>query len=383
MVTRLLFRSVSISLTDGKEIAMSRPRRWWANVCAARDEACLAVDLYNRSGVPRAFEGFVVHMHLAWLYLLQAEMMRDGVDYRYRRGLHRIQYVDGEPKRWDLARSVTHRFPTSDPVRENLTFFIALRNKIEHRYSAHQQALVLAVGGHAQALLINFDRELVDQFGAEHTLAARLRFPIFVGTFSDSGEASLRALRACLPKALQTFLSTYHAALDPAVADDQRFAFRLRLIPELSPRSDDALAVTYTRLEDLDPAALDALLIAGRSGQVIVREQQRPVANYGRMKPGEAAKQVEEGVPYVFKLQPHFLAAYRTLSVRPLGKDPHPERTREQFCIYDSVHRDYTYTPAYVAYLRRKLATAEEFRRITGCEPQLKQQRTVSNGAGL
>lgn len=349
---------------------MPRPHRCWGFVRAARDEACLAVDLHNRSNEPRSFEAFVVHMHLAWLYLLQAEMVRDGVDYRYHRNARRLEYVDGEPKLWDLAKSVAHRFPDKGPIRANIEFFIALRNKIEHRYSSHQDALSLATGGHAQALLLNFDKELVDQFGDSQTLAARLRFPIFVGTFSDSGDASLRALQKRLPKALRHFLSTYHAALDPAVADDQRFAFRLRLIPEVSPRTEDSLPISFTRLEDLEPTAREALRIAGREGRVLVREQKRAVANSGRLKPSEASKQVQHGIPFIFKLQPHFVAAYRTLNVRPTSGDPNPHRTREEFCIYDEVHNDYTYTPAFVKYLQRELSTAGGFKRITGRDPE-------------
>ena len=51
-------------------------------VDASKDEALLAVDLYNQSKRPRRLEAFFVHMHLAWLYLLHARFRRDGVDYR-------------------------------------------------------------------------------------------------------------------------------------------------------------------------------------------------------------------------------------------------------------------------------------------------------------
>lgn len=46
----------------------------------------------------------MVHMHIAWLYLLHSEFARDGVDYRYwdatRR--HRLLKVEGEPKTWEF-----------------------------------------------------------------------------------------------------------------------------------------------------------------------------------------------------------------------------------------------------------------------------------------
>jgi Protein of unknown function (DUF3644) len=77
-----------------------------------------------------AFEGFVVHMHVAWLYLLHARFIRDNIDYRYRdqQKPRRFVKVDGEYKRWELARCVEQRWPDpNDPVRKNLEFFIGLR----------------------------------------------------------------------------------------------------------------------------------------------------------------------------------------------------------------------------------------------------------------
>ncbi len=116
---------------------VGRPRKHWPMINASRAEACLAVRLYNDPAEERTFEGFVVHMHLAWLYLLHAELTRDGRDYRYRRkdNPRLLEKIDGEPKRWELSRCVAERWAVDDPVRRNLEFFIGLRNKIEHRYA--------------------------------------------------------------------------------------------------------------------------------------------------------------------------------------------------------------------------------------------------------
>lgn len=104
---------------------MAPPPRWSATLAAARDEAALAVRLYNDASATRAFEGFVVHMHLAWLYLLHARFIRDGIDYRYRNRLNprRFEKVEGEYKRWDLARCLRYRWPNdSNPTRKNIEF---------------------------------------------------------------------------------------------------------------------------------------------------------------------------------------------------------------------------------------------------------------------
>jgi hypothetical protein len=90
---------------------------------AAKHEARLAVDLYNRSSGERTLEAFVVHMHLAWLYMLQARFKRDGVDYRYRKPNGHFERVDGEPKTWDLARCLREQPPDeNNSVRLNVEF---------------------------------------------------------------------------------------------------------------------------------------------------------------------------------------------------------------------------------------------------------------------
>lgn len=47
---------------------MAPQPRFKQMLAASRDEAQLAVRLYNDPAEARSFEGFVVHTHLAWLY---------------------------------------------------------------------------------------------------------------------------------------------------------------------------------------------------------------------------------------------------------------------------------------------------------------------------
>lgn len=283
---------------------MPRPRKFQPMLDASRDEALLAMRLYNDPAERRAFEGFIVHMHLAWLYLLHAIFTRDGVDYRYRQrgNPRRLERVDGEPKRWELGRSVQEHWPDPvDPVRVNIEFFVALRNKIEHRYATTaDRALTVALSGQAQALLANYDQERAAQFGAAASLADLLRFPLFVGTFTAEGEQALLGLRSRLPRQLSTFIAQYQSGLPTEVTNDQRFAMRLRIVQELVQRDPDALAVQFTRFDDMSAEERAAVEELGRKGLVVVREQRRQVANTGRIKARDAIKQVQAALPFVF-----------------------------------------------------------------------------------
>ena len=119
---------------------------WRRMVDASRQEALQAADHFNQPSGRRSLEGFFVHMHMAWLYLLHARFRRDGVDYRYRLRNGRFERIDGEPKTWDLKRCTQEGWTSNHPIRKNLELTIALRNKVEHRY---QEAIILASSGYA------------------------------------------------------------------------------------------------------------------------------------------------------------------------------------------------------------------------------------------
>lgn len=364
---------------------MPRPKKYWPMVDASRDEASLAVRLYNDPAEVRSFEGFIVHMHLAWLYLLHAEFTRDNVDYRYwrRDKPHLLEKVDGEPKRWELAKSTRERWPDpQDPVRANLEFFIGLRNRVEHRFARQQAALSAVVSGQAQALLLNYETELTDQFGIVSSLATRLRFPVFIGSFTEEGERALLALRKRLPASLRTFISDYHANLDPVVSGDPRYELRLRVLQELAPKDPDALAIQYTKYDDLTDEERAAVERLGRKGQVIVKERLRNVVGADELNPMKVVQAVQARIPYRFTSD-DFQRAWKKLNVRPGTKDPHPERTDEKYCTYYPRHRDYGYRPAYIEKLVRECSTVEGYTKLTGKPARDKATGQLVGGSSI
>jgi hypothetical protein len=88
-------------------------------------------------------------------------------------------------------------------------------------------------------------------------------------------------------------------------------------------------------------------------------------------KPGEVVQEVRQRLPYRFSIDAH-TRAWRHHKVRPGRDDPHPERTLSEYCVYDDVHEDYVYTPAWVEKLVRELSIPGEFQKIVGRQPVAK-----------
>lgn len=340
--------------------------KWRFSVEASIDEALLAVDLYNQTRRNRRLEGFLVHMHIAWLYLLQAEFQRDSVKYWYKLPNGRYELVDGERKTWDLQRCARERWPQVDAVRANLELNIGLRNKVEHRY---EDATSVVTSGYAQALIINYENELTAQFGDANSLGEHLRFPIFVGNVTPLGQAQIQGLMGSLPASTRNYIAQFEADLDDAVKADPRYEFRLKLFPQTGAKTEADMAIDFVRLADLSDDEKRALEVIGkRTGTVVVREQVRPVSGAGMYRPGEVVDLVEPQIPFKFGVH-NVISAWKKMECRPATGDANPERTVEKYCVYDQPHRDYVYTSAFVSKLVKEGKTMAKFKSFYGSEP--------------
>jgi hypothetical protein len=290
-------------------------------------------------------------MHRAWLALLRARFERDGND---------------DAHKWDLARCIEERWDADDPVRKNLELTVAVHDRMQHR---DEEAVAAATSGYVQALLLNYEEELTSTFGAEHSVADDLRFPVFVATFTPDGVDRMIRAQESLPEELAKVLAD---SRDDPTANDQRFEFRLHLVPKQGPPSEADVSMTFLPEEELSEEQRETLAELDRSGTVIVRERHRPVSNVDKMKPGEAARKIEQSIQFRFSLYYHFILAWKRLGVRPDGGAKFPERTDERYCVYDAAHHDYLYTDAFVDLVVNRIATAEGYEEFFGFPPQPK-----------
>jgi Domain of unknown function (DUF3644) len=342
---------------------MSRHAKWWHTLQGSKNEACLAVDLYNRSTRERSLEGFVVHMHTAWLYLLHARFQRDDIDFRHWLDGRRLERVDGEPKTWSLRRCVREEYPDeNDPVRRNVEFFIKLRDKIEHRYA---EPIAAAVAGKTQAHVLNYEEALVERFGAQESLGDALRFPVFTSSLTPAGVTALKRSHRRLPKRLSNFIREYDASIPEEVQGDWRYDFRVLLLPQTGPKSDADAVVRFVREDEMTEEQRGARDVV----QTIVREKAVPVQNKGKHKPSKVAAMVQEQLGVRFSTHAHHTPSWQHYRVRPEKNAARPEVTDERYCVWDEPHNDYLYTDAWVKKLVKDLADPKRFEEVTGHAP--------------
>jgi hypothetical protein len=353
---------------EREETTMAWPR-WRRVLEESKRLSVKAVDEYNSSA--GNYADFIGTMVRAWLYLMHAEFHQAAPDsYFYRDGTGAVRMIDGEPKAWELKTCVEHRWPDGNhPVRRNIELFIGLRNKIEHRY---EHGLKLALGGRAHAFVLNYENELVGHFGAAHSMSRVLRFPIFVESIT-TGHADLVKQAAALSASTASYLRQFDSGLTDEVRQDERYDFRVRLVPVIGAKTESDLAVNFVRLDELSDDDRDTMVQAGRSGHVIIRDRHIPVASGDKMRPSDVVAAVNARVPYVFTMD-HHTRLRRHFHVRPTDDEPDRTRTDSRYCIYDTPHRDYIYTEVWVEKIVREVGTVATATAFFGRAPAAKAE---------
>jgi hypothetical protein len=92
------------------------------------------------------------------------------------------------------------------------------------------------------------------------------------------------------------------------------------------------------------------------------------------MLPKAAGAAIQVKIPFRFSTSSHVPRAWKGLHAPPETGDPHPERTREEFCSWDWAHGAYAYPPKFVEPISDRVNTAEGFKAFLGLEPRPKAQ---------
>src|SRR5690606_6968710 len=111
--------------------------------------------------------------------------------------------ADGDKKAWELKNCLKEYYKgQTRPEVANLEFFIALRNKIEHRFIP---TLDLTLSGKCQALLLNFEELLTTEFGTYFSLGSGLSLALQISSFPEERQIALNRVQARHLAAIKKF----------------------------------------------------------------------------------------------------------------------------------------------------------------------------------
>ena len=340
----------------------------------ARSSALCAVENYNRPGGSFRTRTYAVLMVMAWTALFHAVFYARGRRPWYVRSGKgkgtRYERTDGEPKHWELAECARQYWrDVNPPERVNIEFFLKLRNRIEHR---HHPELDPALYGECQALLMNFEDILTQEFGFSSALTESLAVSLqFSALRPEAQVEAQRKLERTAARDLIEFVRTYRAGLPAEILDSPKYALRVFLVPKLANRESAAdLSIEFVPYDPTKPDQMDQLAKVA----ALIKDRRVPVAAADLLKPKEVVRRVKETLPFRFTMDTH-TRAWRHYKVRPPGSSRNPEKTKEQYCIYDAFAGAYGYKEAWVRFVCEKLADASEYQSVTGKTPVPRRSR--------
>ncbi len=104
--------------------------------------------------------------------------------------------------------------------------------------------------------------------------------------------AALKEVRKRIPRGVLEWVQDFDTALEPELAADQQFDFRVYLVPHTGPKTKADAAMTFVKMDVLD----DQQRRAVEHVQTIIREKQVPVAGLNDLRPAQVAERVAEAI---------------------------------------------------------------------------------------
>lgn len=334
-----------------------------ANVKKAREAAVLAVEIYNRPATAFRSAAYIVLMVVAWTALFHAIFLRKKMKpyYRKRGSTRRYERVDGEYKTWELSECVQQFYKDQNPaLRKNLEFFIGLRNKIEHRFLPE---LDIEIFGECQAMLMNFETLLAEEFGNKQALVGGLPYALqFSKTLAPTQLVAMRGAAKQHLQSVRKFVTSFKSSLSEDIQSDASYSFKVFLVPKVGVHAKSSdLAIEFVKYDPSKPEEMKQYdkVIA------LIKPKQVSIANLGCLRAGQVVKQVSNQLGRKFTLNSH-MRCWKHFNTRPARGTFAPEACDNRYCYYDSAHQDYVYTPEWVNFLVEKLGDAPTYAMVVG-----------------
>lgn len=313
------------------------------------DSALLAVEVYNKPRTTFRSEAFVTLMIMAWTRLLHAQLNSTIGDRYYYKKNNRYELIDGERKAWELSACIKKYGKLSEPVEKNLQFFIALRNKIEHRHIQKREIDTL-IFGECQALLFNYETTLIELFGQAYALNEALVYSLQFSHLRTPNQE--KANKSALSKDLAdvvSYVDKYRHSLTDDVYNSHEYSIKLLQVPKISNTERADAAIEFVRWDELseeDKKAYDQVAVIIKNKKVRIE-----ATNVKRLKPYEVVQKVNAQLPSKALTPNLHVILYKLFQIRPPNGADDPFDTNAEFCLYDETHNDYVYQDAWVDFL--------------------------------
>lgn len=204
----------------------------------ARQAVLQALRIYNDPTAQFRIDSFLVSMHIAWSCLLQAVLEKSGGDPYYRDSNGNLRLHDGRPRAKSVSDLASDVFDLASSdgqsIKLNLDLLTGLRDQVVHRYIPALDAYMIH---EIQANVLNFEKVLVEHFGADAALAGQLQVPLLLSTLRPgSSVESLKELQSQIPPDVISYLERFAGQVPDDIKENSHFRLKVFLTPVAANR---------------------------------------------------------------------------------------------------------------------------------------------------
>ncbi|MBA2084510.1 hypothetical protein DMTZ50_0315 [Dehalococcoides mccartyi] len=336
----------------------------------ANESALAAVSLYNHPGIPFRSGGYIVLMIIAWTSLFHAIFFKDNkkpfyMDTKKSHGKYiRYQKIDGENKAWELTTCLKEYYGNENPSeRDNLRFFLGLRNKIEHRSMPEIDEQIF---GECQAMLFNYESTVAKNFGYKYAINESLSMSLqFSAAYNSQKKEALRKLHSKTYKNIIDYMNDFRSSLSSNSLESMDYSYKVFLIPKTANHSNTADFVSEfinpNKLTNEARAKLKEVLI-------LFKDRNSGDINQNNYRASFIKENVQRKLGQKFSMK-DFVTCYKHFKIRPNYGAEIKEPIISKYCAYDLAHGDYVYKPALVEFLVSELSDEKKYENILGRKP--------------
>ncbi len=319
--------------------------------------ALLAVEIYNKPRATFRTESFITLMIIAWNRLFHSYFYKVIGDRYYYKKNNKYIRVNGDKKAWNLRDSlnkfikISKSIKISEATKQNLDFFIGWRNRIEHTHVDSSFIDTIAFGA-CQALLINYENLIRQLYGDSFAINENLRFSLQFSYLRD--EKQKIANKSNLSKEasnLKKYINDFRDNLPENIYNSPEFSFKVLLVPKISNTNKNDLEVEFVKFnanDSKDKAKYDEIVNVINKDVIKFRD----VVNLNKFKPKAVCKEVEKITKRNFNCYDHNCFCF-VFSIKLVNKEKQldPTKTNTNFCLYDDLHKDYSYNQNWVDFI--------------------------------
>jgi hypothetical protein len=291
-------------------------------------------------------------MIIGWTKLFHAYFHRENIPYFFKLKNGRFELIDGEKTCWDISCCIKEIKSLDSVVKKNLSFFIQLRNKIEHRNILDEDIEKVTIG-ECQALLYNYESFIMNCFGSEYGINESLRFSLQFSLVKEKEQlnSEKRQLSSEL-KDIKKFIETYRSSLTEDEFNSQNYSVKFIITPKISNKNRGDYSIDFVKADELTTDDFEKITAVIKDKKVKIE-----VANLKKHKPAAVIEEIRK----YFKLKnndkfnPSYHHSHLVKHYQLKSQTEDPFDTESKYCIYDDAHSDYVYTEAWIEFLKEEL----------------------------